>query len=858
MFHRYEILGYLASGGKGNVYRAKDINLDLTVALKTLIRDASSDKELVRFQTEAKLASKLVHENIATIFDFGLYEATPYLSMEYVDGESLQSLIDRKRTVPLSFVIDVAIQVIDALNYAHSQGIVHRDIKPANVALSDKSAGLAVKVLDFGVAKKLDVALISNDGKVTVTGDVIGSPFYMSPEQSKGEKVGPASDAYSLGCLMWTCLVGQPPLCGDSLLETLTLVQNTVPESIATHVEHLPEVIVSVVDRLLSKSADQRPHLRDEVLPLLLKTRETLNSSQVDIKSDSTAGSAQKFVVSRSVSLTILSLCLILVFGVTMSVILPRSNLMEKPQDARIRDLERQLREPLPKVDDSNEGMPEQAYFRGSAVTIVNCNDRTLDKKKYQRLTVEEVSLRSSDITDRCFNVLSAYPNLKYLTLTNVDVSDLTGVERLTGLRLLKIQRCPKLKDSALDKLGNLKELTSLVLHNCVNITDAALPTIAKIKSLQTLGLEGTGAIGASVDSLLDLKKLVGLDMVRTGVTVGDVRKILSGLPNLKIINISHCKNISEEQAKQLAIEFPDRRFLPAAASFLIQAQKAIQRAANDEQFAIAITKTMQRVELLKNVGGAHNPELIPAYRSLGQYYSRVRNLSASRQWYKKALELANMIGDTKQQLYAYSGLDHVAILESRNHLTPKLEQSILKTLSFAERNMPPNSFEMAIQYGHLGDTYKMCRNSEASIAWYRKALRTYDQLKDSRTPPMRAQLHIHLAEALSDVGKLEEAEIQAKIGIEQLSEIRPLPRDFRVDFCRAYSALATNAIRSNNYERALEFNDNALAQLKRFDIIVQRFHRELYIQRALILTKLGRSNDAAAATGYVNSLQSN
>ncbi len=853
VFDRYKILGYIASGGKGHVYQAKDINLDITVALKVLIRDASQDKEIVRFQTEAKLASKLLHKNIATIYDFGLFEATPYLSMEYIDGESLQSLLDRKGRLPLSFVIDVCIQIIDALTYAHSQGIVHRDIKPGNVVVSDKTTELVVKVLDFGVAKKLDVALATSDGRLTVTGDVIGSPFYMSPEQSKGQNVYPASDAYSLGCLIWTSLVGQPPLTGESILETLMLVQNTVPPSVATCVDNLPEEIVTIVDRLLSKNAERRPPLRDEVLPLLIKTRETLTVSEIDIKSDTTLEDSH---VRKSVSLFVFGFCLIGALVVTMTVILPRSNPMEQPQDAPLRDSDSNLSPPLQEVA-SAKIFAEEILIQGSQMDIIDCKDQTLAKKKYLNLEeIETVSVRDSDVTDQCFSIFATYPNLKSLSFSNTDVSDLNGVEKLSNLRVLNIHRCVNVTTRSMEKLGSLKKLQLLGLQNSFNITDSALPRIAKISSLQRLGLEGTRVTGSEFDSLLALKKLSTLDLKNTGVTAGAVRKVLSTHPNLNIIMIEGCRNISKEQAKALSLEFPDRQFYPAT-TMLNLLHSAILRSAEDEQFSDAIAKSKMLIDMLKKVGGARNPDLVEPYINLGQFYARLHTFGPSRQCFEKALEIASATGDTKAQLHAHSGLDHISIVESRNRLSPKLEQALLKTFSFAENHIPPNSFEMALRYGHMGDTYKMCRKSEASIPWYLKALKVCDQLTVPQVPPFRAQLHIHLAEALSDVGRLDEAGKEATIGLDQLFEIHNLPGGYRIDFCRAYSCLASNAIRKYNYEQALEFNDKALTQMKRLEITATRVREELYQQRALILTQFGRPDEAAAVTEYLNKLKS-
>ncbi len=270
VFNRYKIIEFISSGAIGRVYKALDLELDIVVALKVLISETHTDRELIRFQSEARLASRLKHQNIATIYDFGLSGTTPYLSMEYVDGESLQSILKNSGRLPLDPALQVLIQVCRALVHAHSHDVVHRDIKPANVVVRyNKDLSLTAKVLDFGVAKRIDVDLSTTEGKVTPPGDLVGSPAYMSPEQSMGSNITAKSDNYSFGCLIWSCFVCEPPILGDTFLETISLVRNQVPPSLKVVCPEAPEAIVDIADRSLSKDPSLRPDLETDVLPLL-------------------------------------------------------------------------------------------------------------------------------------------------------------------------------------------------------------------------------------------------------------------------------------------------------------------------------------------------------------------------------------------------------------------------------------------------------------------------------------------------------------------------------------------------------------------------------------------------------------
>ncbi len=835
VFKKYKILSYLASGAKGRVYRAQDILLDIPIALKVLIRDSGSDRQIVRFQSEAKLASKLRHRNIATIYDFGLYEGTPYLAMEFVDGESLQDSLDRDGPLPLSYVVEVSIQVTNALIYAHSQNIVHRDIKPANIVVSNKNTEPIAKILDFGVAKRLDVALTSQDGKVTLTGDLLGSPLYMSPEQSKGENLTPAADAYSLGCMIWTCLVGEPPLSGDTIMETLALVQNKTPESIKTHVENLPQELVNVIDRLLEKKADLRPGLEKEVLPLLLKLQEPFPLIDAYVNVDRIAQQASQPATSHSMNYKAFSLFLLVALVLSVGVFF-RLSPIEQPHMVPV--------ELAPFSVGAGKSFRAGLMVKDNSLIVYDSTDKELERYSVPK-NIEEVQVRDSDLTDRCFSVFATYPKLKKITIINSDIRELDGLDKVTELEALKITRT-RITTRSMDRIAGLKKLRQLFLSKSGNLTDAELSKIGKVSTLESLGLNSYRDLKFNnVKGLLNLRRLNSLDVSESEITVEGVRKIVSGLPDLATIVITDCPKISTEQLKALALEFPDRMFFPDA-SLLSKLQVEIQAASNNENYPVAIEKAKQRVGLLIQVGGEHNPELVHQYDSIGLFYARLSDFDQARRWYRKALELALLKGNTEEQLHAYSGLDHVAIYEAHNKLDPKLEQSLMKTHAFAERTMSPTSLGMASRLVHMGDTYKICRRFPESILWLRKGLSVYDKLNDPKAPPLTAQAHIHLADVLLEVGKLDEAEKETTIGIEQFIALPRLPGNYRSDYCHAYASLARIAVCRQDYQRALEQNDKAFAEIKRLNVVAQRVLREVYKQRAMILTKLGQ-DDAAA-----------
>lgn len=206
--NRYKIISFIAEGGMAHVYKALDIEKDQTVALKILKSQFSGDKDFVdRFMQEAMAFARLNHENIVKLYDYGSENGLHYLSLEYVDGSSLDETIRKKKQLPLDEVMNISVQVCQALEHAHQKKIVHRDIKPHNILVDTKGN---IKVTDFGIAKAISSATITH------AGGMLGSVQYFSPEQAKGERATERSDLYSLAVVIYEMLTGRVPFSGES------------------------------------------------------------------------------------------------------------------------------------------------------------------------------------------------------------------------------------------------------------------------------------------------------------------------------------------------------------------------------------------------------------------------------------------------------------------------------------------------------------------------------------------------------------------------------------------------------------------------------------------------------------------
>jgi serine/threonine-protein kinase len=211
---RYELDGVIGRGGMAEVYRARDLRLDRTVAIKTLRADLARDATFqARFRREAQSAASLNHPSVIAVYDTG--EDTmgnapvPYIVMEYVEGMTLRDLLHSDRRLLPERALEIVDGILQALDYSHRGGIIHRDIKPANVMLTPSGE---VKVMDFGIAR----AMADSAATMTQTAQVIGTAQYLSPEQARGERVDARSDLYSTGCVLYELLTGRPPFSGDS------------------------------------------------------------------------------------------------------------------------------------------------------------------------------------------------------------------------------------------------------------------------------------------------------------------------------------------------------------------------------------------------------------------------------------------------------------------------------------------------------------------------------------------------------------------------------------------------------------------------------------------------------------------
>jgi hypothetical protein len=268
---RYEVIAEVGRGGMGTVYKARDRETGEIVALKVLNSDIASDQRIIdRFKTELVLARKVTHKNVCRIYDLNRSGNTAYISMEFVEGESLRRVLSRLGGLPMRKGIEMVRQLCEGLREAHAAGIIHRDLKPENIMVNPAGN---IKIMDFGIAR-----LVST--QQTATGGISGTPAYMSPEQAEGRPLDLRSDIYSLGLIMYEMFTGRIAFSGDTPVAVALKQVREKPPAPRSIEPLLPPQLEEVILRCLEKNRENRFHSLDEIEAALTSLAEVPTPKQ--------------------------------------------------------------------------------------------------------------------------------------------------------------------------------------------------------------------------------------------------------------------------------------------------------------------------------------------------------------------------------------------------------------------------------------------------------------------------------------------------------------------------------------------------------------------------------------------------
>ena len=255
----YEILGTLGQGGMGIVFKARDVKLKRLVALKMILSESPhpASETIERFRAEAAAIARLQHANIVQVYEIDEHDGKPFFSLEFVEGGSLDRRL-AKAPMPPRDAAHLCATITRAMQAVHQRGVIHRDLKPANILLTGSPA-IAIrdctpKITDFGLAKQLD------EVGPTLSGAIMGTPSYMAPEQASGliSQIGPGTDVYALGAILYECLTGKPPFRASTLLETLEQVRSQAPVAVRRLQPKVPQDLATICSKCLEKEPVRR------------------------------------------------------------------------------------------------------------------------------------------------------------------------------------------------------------------------------------------------------------------------------------------------------------------------------------------------------------------------------------------------------------------------------------------------------------------------------------------------------------------------------------------------------------------------------------------------------------------------
>ena len=246
----FELTDLIGSGGMANIYKGVQLSLERPVAIKVLHQHLTANEDFVtRFKQEAKQAAILQHQNIVSIIDYGHQDDEYFIAMEYIDGQNLKEILTRIKRLPLEVALLIIKEVAGGLKYAHSNGLIHRDIKPANIMLAKDGR---VMITDFGIAKT------HGDMSITVTGQTVGSPAYMSPEQAAGRPIDNRCDLFSLGIVLYEIITGEKPFKGETYQQVVTNIISSLPEEPSKLRIDVTPSIETIIQKALIKDVDSR------------------------------------------------------------------------------------------------------------------------------------------------------------------------------------------------------------------------------------------------------------------------------------------------------------------------------------------------------------------------------------------------------------------------------------------------------------------------------------------------------------------------------------------------------------------------------------------------------------------------
>jgi len=581
---KYEFLTVLGAGGAGVIYKAKQQPLGRMVAVKMIHSHLMTPTAVKRFQQEATTIGRIAHPNIISVYDFGISEENqPFMVMDYVEGVPLSDILDSAGQLSVEDTKQITRQLCDGLGHAHSKGILHRDLKPSNIMMVPVDNGPDIaKILDFGLAKIVYGEEEEDEREhLTKTGETVGTPAFMSPEQVMGKELDLRSDLYSLGCVMYHCLTGEPPFVGETKMETMLMHLNSKPEPI-NPTEGPPLIspyLEAIILKLLEKHPDNRFQSMADVKAAIDATEKGLFLTPPAVQSPAKAEAPASSTASTSTLpvpavspmanalnglLTPKTLLVVLIVTGVLAIPLIASYIWINAYPSKPKAEKKKTTVKLPGHDPYREEHFDDDAFKGrfdpedTSITahhdpfITDNALECLEGSRYlQRVDLSE----APKITDKGMKHLRGV-NITHLNINKTRTRDgvkewlpkMVGPEGLPSLVDLKMSET-KVTDDVIPTLRLLPRLEALDLSVNHEITSAGAKSLG-MQGLKHLNLASTMVGDDGMDGVAKAPDLIWLDLSGTKVTDAGVKKLLA-LSNLQELNLSNTV-ISDEAVKML------------------------------------------------------------------------------------------------------------------------------------------------------------------------------------------------------------------------------------------------------------------------------------------------------------------